>query len=503
VSNQDYRLTGFYSVLLLIYSHTRRIPIKKLFLTVAVLYAVLTVTALPHKVRAATADYFDTVQKVYIGYYQRPADPEGLLYWAGRLNSTNGNLNEIIEAYANSPESQALYGTINSSTISSVINAIYRTLFGRDAETGGLNYYVNGFNTGRFTAATIMLNVLYGAQNQDLQSVTNKVTTSDLFTRTIDPELDGYNFQYSYSGNAAAQGARDFLSAVTSNPSTIPTKSEIVAYLSVPIIQFLGAFSEIEDYSGDLKLLGEVQNNGDATVSFVEVTCNFYDTTSKLIGTDYTYLVGSVVGLSSGIYTNTALRPSEKGAFEVWTSIKNSTVATYDCSATYETYDTTEPEAQLAIVGNVKAQSDYFDDLELLGQVKNIGTKGLIFGEVYFIVRNSAGKILDIDFNYINGETVPLPDIGSTTDTALRVNSQGTFDVSTLVPFSSYGSYEAKYDWTDADITNGIAATMLRAQESSAEIPVVIDQKARWDLRNQEVQRMYQLLKQRRPGGRP
>jgi hypothetical protein len=178
-----------------------------------------------------SSPYFDTVQKVYIGYYQRPADPGGLIYWADRLDKTGGNLNEIIEAYANSPESQALYGTINSGTISNVVNAIYNTLFGRNAESGGLNFYVNGFNSGQFTAATIMLNVLYGSQNQDLQSINNKLAAANLFTRTIDPELDGMNFQVTYAGEGDAIKARTFLASVTADPATVPTKDGTAMYM--------------------------------------------------------------------------------------------------------------------------------------------------------------------------------------------------------------------------------------------------------------------------------
>jgi len=200
---------------------------KKLFLTVAVLCGVLTVTLFAHNAYPAPSYYFDTVQKVFIGYYQRPAAPGGLIYWAGRLDASGGNLTAIIEAFANSAESQRLYGAINSSNISSVVTSIFWALFNRAPGQAGLNYYVNGFNSGQFTAATIMLNVLNGAQNQDLQSVNNKVTTSNLFTKTIDPELDGINFQYNYSGDAIAQRARGFLSAVTSDPATIPTADEI------------------------------------------------------------------------------------------------------------------------------------------------------------------------------------------------------------------------------------------------------------------------------------
>lgn len=172
--------------------------------------------------------YFDTVQKTYIGYYQRAGDPGGLLYWADRLNKSGGNLNDIIEAFAHSDESQALYGAINSSNIATVVNAIYNALFNRDAESGGLNFYVNGYNTGQYTAATIMLNVLNGAQNQDLQRISNKLKAANQFTKVIDPDLDGDNLQVTYAGEADAIKGREFLHYVI---DIVPTESATKAYV--------------------------------------------------------------------------------------------------------------------------------------------------------------------------------------------------------------------------------------------------------------------------------
>jgi hypothetical protein len=77
------------------------------------------------------------------------------------------NLNEIITALANSAESQALYGAVNTSSISNVVDSIYMALFNRPGEAEGRAYYVDGFKTGRFTAATIALDVVNGARGQD------------------------------------------------------------------------------------------------------------------------------------------------------------------------------------------------------------------------------------------------------------------------------------------------------------------------------------------------
>jgi len=182
-------------------------------------------------IQSGTVPSLDTVQKAYIGYYQRPADPGGLIWWADYLASHGAVSRPSFEAFANSDESRALYGEINSGNIASVIEAIYQALFHRAADTAGRDWYVAEFNKGAFTAATIMLNVLYGAQNDDLATLNNKVAASHLFTKTIDPELDGDSFRVTYAGDGDAVVARGFLGLVTSASSSVPTQSQTTAYI--------------------------------------------------------------------------------------------------------------------------------------------------------------------------------------------------------------------------------------------------------------------------------
>ncbi len=188
---------------------------------------------------SAPSDYYDIVQKAYIGYYQRPADPGGLLYWAERLDASGGRLTDIINAFANSAESQVLYNTIDSSNISGVVNGIYNVLFGRDADSAGLAYYVNGFNSSKFNAATIMMNILDGAQNEDLHSVNNKLAAANIFTGTVT------NLEADYSGNTDANAARGFLGNVTSNTTTIPNQNEMSQFIQDHIKQITIAQSRL------------------------------------------------------------------------------------------------------------------------------------------------------------------------------------------------------------------------------------------------------------------
>jgi len=185
---------------------------------------------------------YQQVEDVYIAYYQRPGDPTGTRYWADRLDASGGNLNAIIDAFGNSPESLALYGPINSSTIGHVIDEIYLALFNRLPDAAGKAFYVNGFNNGTFTAASIALNVLNGAQNNDAVAVANKEQAAAEFTQTVDGRTfadpnfgQGGAFEATYVGTADAAQGRAFLAAVTANPATVPSESQTIAFIQTNV----------------------------------------------------------------------------------------------------------------------------------------------------------------------------------------------------------------------------------------------------------------------------
>ena len=155
----------------------------------------------------AAIDYFNQVQDIYIAYYGRPADPEGLAYWAARLDVANGNLNEIISAFGNSDEATALYG---SESVASRIDKIYMQLFGRPAEAEGLAFYEGEIAAGRKTTESAMLDILNGAQNDDLAVLQNKQAVASAFTAHLNETRESN----AYAGNAAANTVRDFMSDV-------------------------------------------------------------------------------------------------------------------------------------------------------------------------------------------------------------------------------------------------------------------------------------------------
>jgi hypothetical protein len=59
----------------------------------------------------ATTASLNFVQDLYIAYYGRPADPLGLSYWATQIDNANGDTSQVVNAFGNSAEAQAIYGS--------------------------------------------------------------------------------------------------------------------------------------------------------------------------------------------------------------------------------------------------------------------------------------------------------------------------------------------------------------------------------------------------------
>lgn len=158
----------------------------------------------------AASQYYDQVQKVYIAYYGRPADPVGLEFWATKLDGAAGNLNAIIDAFGNSAESNALYG---NQSFEAKVNAIYQQLFNREADTSGLLFYTGLLSAQppKATLASIALDILNGAIGTDKTAVEAKLVAANGFTDALDTTAEILK----YSGDWAAQQARDWLHPVT------------------------------------------------------------------------------------------------------------------------------------------------------------------------------------------------------------------------------------------------------------------------------------------------
>jgi len=161
----------------------------------------------------AASAYTDTVQKVYIAYYGRAADPVGLAYWSAAIDTAGGSLSAIMASFGASAEATTLYGSLSNTA---KVNAIYQQSFGRDADFAGLMYYAGQLSAGTMTAASIAQNIFDGASGNDATILTNKLVVAKAYTAAIDTASE----VVAYSGTVSAAAARATLATVDATTVT-------------------------------------------------------------------------------------------------------------------------------------------------------------------------------------------------------------------------------------------------------------------------------------------
>jgi hypothetical protein len=169
-----------------------------------IIFAVL---VFPQIVSASTmTSAEEQVQTMYIAYYGRPADPDGLAYWAERIAGDGSSMDAIIDSFGNSDEYREHFAGLSSIEL---VSNIYAQFLGRAPDTEGLTFYKDKLDNGEMTLASIALNVANGvfSGTQDYNVIYNRLAVANEFTSSI----RAHNVRYT-SGNAV--DAKKILSLV-------------------------------------------------------------------------------------------------------------------------------------------------------------------------------------------------------------------------------------------------------------------------------------------------
>lgn len=193
----------------------------------------------PAAAGATTDDYRDVVQQVYVGYFGRPADSGGLVYYEQLLltngaptdlNSlnqsygSNATIKSILDSFGTSAESAALYPG-DSATF---IQAVYGNLFNRVADDAGKAYWAKLIDSGALTRASAALAIMAGSQGSDLAIINNKTRVAANFTAALLTPLE----QQGYSGLDANVVVRTMLGTVSAGTDVNAFQSTIDATLA-------------------------------------------------------------------------------------------------------------------------------------------------------------------------------------------------------------------------------------------------------------------------------
>ena len=151
------------------------------------------------------------IQKLYIAYFNRPADAAGLKYWM----DSSMSVKDIAKSFGVQDEYKAAFA---GQTTESIISTLYKNLFGADrvVDAAGLLYWVGQVQSGKSTIADVAINIVSGATTgTDAASIAAKVTAATAFTNALDLGTE----IVAYVKPAGMTAGKAWLSAVTTDVS--------------------------------------------------------------------------------------------------------------------------------------------------------------------------------------------------------------------------------------------------------------------------------------------
>jgi hypothetical protein len=152
------------------------------------------------------------IQKLYVAYFNRPADFSGLAFWEGIVAKANGDTAAVSAAFAASAEYKATFANMDDAH---VVATIYQNLFGRAPELGGLTFWTQALMNKAVTIDNVVATIASAAGGDDLTTINNKVAAATAFSAALDTTAEALG----YGGDAANAAAKAWLSSITTTDS--------------------------------------------------------------------------------------------------------------------------------------------------------------------------------------------------------------------------------------------------------------------------------------------
>ncbi|UEM03210.1 cadherin-like domain-containing protein [Skermanella rosea] len=168
------------------------------------------------------------ISKLYIGYFGRAGDPEGLDYWLQQMSSENESpmsLADIAQSFSVQPESTEQYPFLAdpSADPEPFLLSVYKNLFNRDSiDTEGLNYWKEQIASGR-PIGLIIIDIISGAQGADAVMVENKADVAAYYTEQYKVKGAEWDAGDLVAAKAVLDGVTDDAATVESGKSAVDT----------------------------------------------------------------------------------------------------------------------------------------------------------------------------------------------------------------------------------------------------------------------------------------
>ena len=241
----------------------------------------------------------DLIQQLYVAYFNRPADVAGLNFWLNAMTA-GATIDQISKSFNSAKEYTDAYAGKSAEVI---VNTVYQNLFGRTADSAGLDFWGPKVQSGAISVADLVKTIAAGALNTDGTPnadgliYANKVTAASTFTTELNTAgNEAERLAYASGTTAVLTAAKNFVASVTSDASLATaianvhaTAQSMVNSNIVPVTTSLT--TGVDNVTGGTGV--NVFNGSDTTLTGLDVITG--------VGTNNTLNLSDVAGSSVDI----------------------------------------------------------------------------------------------------------------------------------------------------------------------------------------------------------
>ncbi|OUS11382.1 hypothetical protein A9Q89_09055 [Gammaproteobacteria bacterium 53_120_T64] len=260
----------------------------------------------------ATTTSDSNVQKLYIAYFGRAADPTGLAFYSDALANGTTTIEAIASSFATSSEAQPIIALSTGAFLTAMYQQAFARAYDPSPAVDG-TFWADAIDSGATTQSLAMVQILQGAEagGQDASAVANKVTVATAFTAALGTQGSAY------AGAEAVAAAKAVLTPVTFDAATVATgntaaESVVAGFFIIPEPEpepnlLLGTFvAELSaEKTATLTFLSDgtyvqIQNDVDPVFDGYEVGTWSFDESNGSLTVAVAYDTNSDAGLLDG-----------------------------------------------------------------------------------------------------------------------------------------------------------------------------------------------------------
>lgn len=430
----------------------------------------------------------ENIQRLYIAYFGRPADPVGLQYWVTQVDVNKQSLQSVASNFALSPEYQVNFTGLSNAQ---AVNNLYLNLFSRAAEPAGLLYWAGELQAGRLTIANVALAISNGALGNDIVALNAKISASQTFTTALSDtssEILGYSLNNPTAlaiGRAYVNGVTDAATLGTATaPAALQATTDLIANIGSPG-QTYTLTSNVDSFTGGANNDSFVSTSGAANFAIL-------DTIDGGAGNDnLQYVQTTAINLPAGTVSvkNVETAALTSGAtltanVSGWTGLtKLTTIATggTDLTAATTTGVTVANTNGITLVtggSNVNVTSSGGSSTTVTGAVGNVvvaaagGTTSVTGGANVTLTASAVGNGITTTVTGATGNAVvSATSTGAVTAGAINVGAAGTVAVTQAVGNAvNTTAGQAAVTVTGGANTTSVSVTNAKAATASSTV---------------------------------